>query len=159
MVERQCAMTAAVLMFCDGLCEPVNPGGFACWGWVAFDETGHQLAQEYGCLGHGPGMTNNRAEYTALLQALDWATAAGHQGVHISTDSKLVVEQTNGRWNCKSPALQPLCATAQQKLARLQATLSWVPREQNTAADTLTRTAYADAQQAATGAAGGGRYG
>lgn len=139
-------MKTDITIYCDGLCEPVNPGGYACWAWVAFDDRGQQLAQDYGCLGRGAGMTNNRAEYTALLQALDWAAAAGHSGVHISTDSKLVVEQTNGRWNCNAPALQPMRDEAQRKLASIGATLEWVPRDQNAEADALTRSAYAEAR-------------
>ena len=27
-------MDAPLVIFCDGLCEPVNPGGYACWAWL-----------------------------------------------------------------------------------------------------------------------------
>ena len=61
--------TPLITIYTDGFCEP-NPGGFACWGWVAYDRAGKELQQDFGCLGYGDGMTNNRAEYEAVLQAL-----------------------------------------------------------------------------------------
>lgn len=51
-----------VIVYADGLCEPVNPGGCACWAWVALQD-GQEIATDSGCLGYGPAMTNNRAEY------------------------------------------------------------------------------------------------
>jgi ribonuclease HI len=55
----------------------------------------------------GDDCTNNVAEYTAIIQALEiWGQAS--QEVTIYTDSKLIVEQIYGRWKVKAPHLQSL---------------------------------------------------
>jgi len=69
-----------VKLWADGLCEPVNPGGFACWGFYAVDAYGQRIGEGRGCLGHGPGMTNNSAEYQAAIEALRWAAGEGLRG-------------------------------------------------------------------------------
>jgi ribonuclease HI len=87
-------------------------------------------------------MTNNRAEYTAVLQALRWCEPQGYTGADIWTDSRLVVEQINGRWRVKAAHLWPLCAEARVLVQTIYSRLSWIPREENTLADRLTRRAY-----------------
>jgi ribonuclease HI len=69
----------------------------------------------------GAHVTNNVAEYRALIAGLeDVATtikAAGRSAseftVDIRGDSKLVVEQVNGRWKVREAGLQPWHAKAQ----------------------------------------------
>lgn len=136
----------AMVVYCDGLCEPVNPGGYACWAWVALED-GDVRARKSGCLGHGAGMTNNLAEYRALLEALHDAAMASERVDEFRTDSKLVVEQVNGRWRVNAPALVPLVESARALLAESGARLVWVPRTENERADALSRGAYARARR------------
>ena len=128
----------------DGLCEP-NPGGIGTWGWVAYQD-GQEIATGKGCLGQGPGMTNNAAEYTAVIQALIWAYQHKHTGCQILTDSRLVVEQSTKRWGVKAAHLQQLCERVRAGLGQMQATIRWIPREENVRADALTQEAYREAQ-------------
>ncbi len=144
------------IMYTDGLCEPKNPGGYGCYGWIAYEFDGRTVAQNWGTIGHGDGMTNNIAEYWALLFALDFAKSQGWTHVRIRTDSKLVVEQVNGRWACKAPSLQHLHTEAQRLVTLTRATLEWVPRGQNMQADALSRRAYAEARRSSAPAARGG---
>jgi ribonuclease HI len=133
-------------VFADGLCEPRNPGGFACWAWVAFDNSGQETANNHGCIGSGQGMTNNLAEYHAVLEAFRFASKdLFHKPIQFFTDSQLVVNQVNGEWACNSPSLQPLCVEASEWLNRTDWTLGWIPRAQNVRADQLTRIAYREA--------------
>jgi ribonuclease HI len=140
-------MNELVTIHCDGLCEPRNPGGYACYGWLARDEGGNSLAQDYGCIGHGANMTNNVAEYTAIIEALSWAYKQGHKTLLIRTDSQLTVKQITGVWSCRSPLLLPLLERVRKAKAYFNATFEWVPREQNEEADALTRQAYAEARK------------
>ena len=48
--------------------------------------------------------TNNVAEYTGVVRALDLARARAEE-VHLLLDSKLIVEQLAGRWRVKDPKL------------------------------------------------------
>ena len=129
----------------DGCCEPSNPGGYACWGWVALDGDGAEIATGSGCIGHGPAMTNNLAEYRAVIEALRWAYKAGIVGAAVQTDSLLVVKQVNGEWQCTKPHLLELRESAVKGLALTGSALVWIPREQNERADALSRQAYAEA--------------
>ena len=82
--------------------------------------------------------TNNVAEYTGTLRALELARELGASEVHLLLDSKLIVEQLSGRWRVKDVKLIPLWAASRAILggfARWSAT--HVPRAQNTVADAL----------------------
>ncbi len=51
----------------------------------------------------GTKSTNNVAEYHGLLRGLEAAVEMGADDVDFYMDSKLVVEQMNGRWKIKHP--------------------------------------------------------
>ena len=133
-----------IIVYCDGLCEP-NPGGWATWGWIAVDAHGREISHAYGCLGHGPAMTNNKAEYEAVLQVLRRAVEKD-RSLDLRTDSRLVVEQILGHWQVKTAHLYRLVAEGRSLLHRTCSTLLWVPREDNHRADALTRKAYQEAR-------------
>jgi ribonuclease HI len=140
---------AQVVIYADGLTEPTNPGGWGCWGWVATDDTGTELASGRGCLGHGAGITNNLSEYRAALEATGWALAHGLHGITLRADSKLVVEQTAGRWACNAEHLRPQRDELRNRLGALEGQIEWIPREQNAHADELSRLAYTEARKRA----------
>jgi ribonuclease H / adenosylcobalamin/alpha-ribazole phosphatase len=82
--------------------------------------------------------TNNVAEYTGVVRALELARDLGASEVHLLLDSKLIVEQLAGRWRVKDPKLIPLWAAARGTLGEFQRwTAVHVPRAQNTVADAL----------------------
>jgi ribonuclease HI len=132
---------ADLIMYCDGLTEPTNPGGYACWAWCLLDGT-VTVNQAYGCLGHGAGMTNNVAEYEAVIRALTFLQDQALDGVRVRTDAQLVVRQLQGVYAVRSPTIMPLYQRALLLVRAIQPVLEWVPREQNTRADALTREAY-----------------
>ncbi len=134
-----------VTLFVDGLVEPINPGGYCCWAWVAFDAGGLQLAQDYGCLGRGAGMTNNRAVYESVLQALRYAQSQGWTP-RIRSDSQLVTKQILDQWNCNAPGLIPLYEEAKRIGRQLGGRIKWIPRIDNQLADSLSRAAYSEAR-------------
>jgi ribonuclease HI len=82
--------------------------------------------------------TNNVAEYTGVVRALELARDLGATEVHMLLDSKLIVEQLAGRWRVKDPKLIPLWAAARGTLNGFRRwTAEHVPRAQNTVADAL----------------------
>ena len=142
-------------VYCDGLCEPVNPGGTATFGFVVLRD-GEQLHQECGVVAKGPGATNNLAEYTAVIRALEWIGATDHDGesVAVRSDSQLAVYQLGGAWAVHAPSIQPLWQQVRALVTQLgHVSFAWVPREQNVVADALSREAY----KTATGAYPPGR--
>lgn len=150
-------MQSVITIQCDGLCEPRNPGGWACWAWLARSPKGAILQSASGCLGHGPEMTNNRAEYAAVIEALIYAggrldlLAERGLGLVVQSDSQLVINQITGAYRINQAHL----ATLRQHIVQLEGrfvdrgislTFTWIPREQNTDADALTRKAYREAR-------------
>src|SRR5580698_4797910 len=63
--------------------------------------------------------TNNFAEYSALLAALEWALANGVTHLRVVSDSELMVKQMQGRYKVSSPGLKPLHDEARAMAKRL----------------------------------------
>lgn len=88
----------------------------------------------------GPVQTNNFAEYTAVILALEALKREGHAGrtLEFKMDSKLVVEQVSGNWKIKEPSLKPLVAKIHALLSDFpQHTFAHIPRAENFEADAL----------------------
>lgn len=134
--------SGALIIHFDGSCEP-NPGGVATFGWTLHDPKGTLAALGGGILRERP-FTNNCAEYRALAAALIFASKEFHDiPLVIYGDSKLVVEQVNGRWKCKKPWLQAHLGRVKHLLGLFSWwELTWIPREENEEADALSREAY-----------------
>lgn len=131
-----------VVVYFDAAVEPINPGGWGCWAWVALARDGSEIAVDSGCVGRRPDITNNLMEYHALLEALTWCERQQIRGIVIRGDSQLVIQQVTGQWACRSAHLIPRCQQAQRLVADLGLRLHWVPRETNARADAYTRQVY-----------------
>ena len=91
--------------------------------------------------------TNNVAEYTGVVRALDLARELGAREVHLLLDSKLIVEQLAGRWRVKDAKLIPLWTAARRTLSGFDRwSAAHVPRALNTVADALANEAIDRAQ-------------
>ena len=111
-----------------------NPGP-AGYGVYIRDANGAAIAQLSDYLGH---KTNNFAEYSALLAALEYAVANGHRALKVISDSELMVRQMNGQYKVTSPDLKPLYEKARSLVRQLDKfTIQHVLREQNRQADKL----------------------
>lgn len=140
-----------IYAYCDGACEPANPGGWGVGGWVLIEASGvHGPGGRIGDgavdLGHYPEMTNNIAEYGAVHGALKDLIARKLWGekVVVRTDSQLVVNQLNMKWSCFKPHLVELRDKCLQlaKMFSVGVTFEWVPRAQNEEADEMSRSLY-----------------
>lgn len=115
-----------------------NPGQAAI-GVVITDDTGTPLASFGKRLGIA---TNNVAEYTAVIEALDWVY--NHLNnypltIRVFVDSRLVCSQLDGSFKVKHPNMQRLVAMIREKEKQLNAKITYkhIPREQNKKADRL----------------------
>lgn len=115
-----------------------NPGP-SSYGYIIKNRGGAIVHQEGKLIGV---TTNNVAEYTAVVKALEYIIKrffrnAPHK-VEIVADSKLLVEQLSGRYKIKSPNLIPLF-TKIKELETEVGTVFYrsVPRAENFVADRL----------------------
>jgi len=93
----------AVVVHVDGLCEPVNPNGVACYGYVIYRD-GEKLEEGCGVVDH-PSPSNNVAEYTACIKALERLVQLGlTEDVLVRSDSQLLIYQLKGIYAVKAPA-------------------------------------------------------
>ena len=82
--------------------------------------------------------TNNVAEYTAVVRALELAAQLEAREVDLLLDSMLIVEQLNGRWRVRDAKLKPLHAAARRLLGSFDRwSARHVRRAENFAADAL----------------------
>ena len=83
-------------------------------------------------------MTNNQAEYTALIEALESAKDLKDHPIRIFTDPLLVANQVNGLWKVKHAEIIPLNKKARGLFSEYgDIAISHIPREQNSEADRL----------------------
>ena len=121
-----------------------NPG-LAAWGVAVLDAEGRCIEGHAATIGHA---TNNIAEYSALLEALARAKAAGAREVEIRADSELVVRQIEGRYKVRHPGLIPLHAEAKRRISGFRSfRIVHVPREDNGDADRLVNLALDRAEK------------
>jgi len=93
-----------------------NPGP-AGYGVVITDQAGRKVAALSEYLGH---QTNNYAEYSGLLAALDYALKHGHKALKVVADSELLVKQIRGEYKVKSPSLLELYQRARKMIGQLE---------------------------------------
>jgi len=126
-------MKKQLYLFTDGASRG-NPGPAAA-GAVLKDQKGKILQQKSQFLGR---MTNNEAEYKALLLGLELAKKFQPEELICCLDSQLVVSQVNGLYRVKKPHLARLLDKVQQ-VERDYPKVAYrlIPREKNSAADAL----------------------
>jgi ribonuclease HI len=111
-----------------------NPGE-AGIGAVIADPQGRTVKELKLFLGM---VTNNVAEYRAVICALEKAWQLGAAKVRVYLDSELVVRQLCGEYRVRETHLQTLHQQAMEILRRFaQYSIHHIPREQNRRADQL----------------------
>jgi ribonuclease HI len=111
-----------------------NPGlGYGSFEVVARD--GVSIAD--GSLEFGDGMTNNQAEFRALIAGLEAllvivGASAKARSLAVRGDSQLVIRGLTGEWRVKHPGLQPLHRQASELLHNFGSVdLAWHPRRES----------------------------
>jgi ribonuclease HI len=111
-----------------------NPGP-AAYGVIVRDAKGEIIAELSDYLGI---QTNNYAEYSGLLAALDFAVREKHPSLKVLSDSELLVRQMQGRYKVKSPGLIDLYDRARGLVRKLEHfSIDHVLRQYNKDADLL----------------------
>ena len=122
----------SVEIFIDGAARG-NPGESGIGVLIRITQENNREIKKY--LGT---KTNNQAEYTALITALESAQDLKDKEIKIFTDSMLVANQINGLWKVKHPEIIPLNKTAKELLKNYKnISIQHIPREQNSEADRL----------------------
>jgi len=131
----------------DGACQPPGSAGVAGWGFVIegpgfrYEDCG--LATRP----YSPHSTNNVAEYVGAIRALEHLRSMNFSGVVVvEGDSELVIKQMNGEYEVRAEHLKAYhewLGTLARSFSSVE--FRWVPREENTVADALSKRAIEQA--------------
>ena len=122
----------------DGACRG-NPGASAI-GVIIKTASGQVIKSVCRAVGD---MTNNQAEYHAVISALEEALKLGATDLALNADSELVVKQLNGQYRVKNPGLEQLYSRVKGLEAKFKSVkYRYIPRERNRDADALANQAF-----------------
>jgi ribonuclease HI len=122
-----------------------NPGPAAA-ACVVSTPAGEIVEERAQLLGR---VTNNVAEYRALLLGLERARALGASEVEVVGDSELIAKQVQGIYRVKHEAMRPLHRAAMEALRGFERwSIRTVPRAKNAEADALVNAALDQARAA-----------
>jgi ribonuclease HI len=113
-----------------------NPGRSGA-GIISYDDQGNEVWRESVFLGI---MTNNMAEYEALVRALRKAREMAVAIVSVYTDSQLIANQILGSYRVKNDRLRRYLQEAQRLIREFNSfEIRHIPREKNRLADELAK--------------------
>jgi ribonuclease HI len=120
-----------------------NPGP-AGYGAIFKDAAGKKIAELSRYLGI---QTNNYAEYSGLIAALEFAVSHDYKALKVFSDSELLVRQITGVYKVRSPELRELYDKARALIRKLESfRIEHVRREFNREADRLANQAMDEAR-------------
>ena len=123
-----------ITIYSDGAARG-NPG-LSGAGAVLSDTEGKVVGEV--CKYLGDNLTNNQAEYRALILALGLAVEKGGTHLKVFADSELMVKQINGEYRVKNEGIKPLHQEIKKLLTNFVSyKVAYVPREKNKHADRL----------------------
>ena len=111
-----------------------------CYGYVIRDEDDSIVHQHGAVL--PDGLTNNETEWCGMLAGLYKAKEMGARRVTVFGDSQLVIRQASGQYAVRAEHLIDFHVALTELVKEFeQISFRWVPREKNTLADKLGRSA------------------
>jgi len=110
------------------------------WSYIITFADG-RMVQQPGEEAPHPANTVNIAEYRGLRDGLcAYLAAGGHGPLRVTGDSQLIIFQVNGTYKVRKPELKPYHMEITALLPQIRdVSITWNPREHNTAADQLAR--------------------
>jgi ribonuclease HI len=142
-----------ITAYFDGACEPINPRGTGSYAFIIFngsDKIYHEakvICPSYYFLPNSvfkPTITSvNVSEYTACICMLTYLLQNGFKDepVVVYGDSKLVVNQMNGKWKIHGGHYLFLAHYCKEVLFKLfkDIRFQWIKEEENFMADELSK--------------------
>lgn len=139
-------MASDVHVHFDGACQPPRGGGVATYGFTVEGPGLYREERGLAVPPWSPRATNNVAEYTAAIRALEWLLEQGYSGpVRVMGDSQLVIRQIQGLYRVRAEHLREYHAHLMGLAHRFEhVDFAWIPREANARADQLSKLALED---------------
>jgi ribonuclease HI len=140
----------------DGLCEPANPAGIPCYGFVVKNENATVSYRGIGLVNSvkpfSPQANSNTAEYGGAIKAMEWLIENGYaDDIHdyeilLRGDSQLIMRKLNSKdyspRAAKMTTLYNITIMLRSKFPISRIRFEWVKRDENKEADILAKEAY-----------------
>lgn len=137
-----------ILLHADGAYRGKD-GGVASYGYLIKKDSS-TVRKDYGMLLEDR-VTNNYAEYMAVIKGLEWIKDSGidFESIAIRSDSQLLVKQVNGEWSVNSDNLKDLHKEVKDLFEYFEKNnksveIEHVDRDNNQEADELSQLALED---------------
>ena len=122
-------------IYVDGSCRKNgSPDSIAGVGIVGYHNEKLFFTTQFRIL--NKGLTNNQAEYIAVIQALEFFEHFPEE-VIIYSDSQLVINQIAGEWKIKDKEILSYVETILYFKDKMNVSFKWVPRSANEYANKL----------------------
>jgi ribonuclease HI len=152
-------MTAKKKLFVnfDGLCEPANPAGIPCYGFVVKNEHATVSYRGYGLVNSvkpfSPQANSNAAEYGSAIKAMEWLVENGYAAndsddyeILVRGDCQLIMRKLKSKeYSPRAARMSPMYDIAimlRSKFPPDSIRFEWVKRDENKEADELAKEAY-----------------
>ena len=151
-------MTAKKKLFVnfDGLCEPANPAGIPCYGFVVKNENATVSYRGYGLVNSvkpfSPQANSNAAEYGSAIKAMEWLVENGYANdnddyeILVRGDCQLIMRKLKSRdYSLRAARMSPMYDISimlRSKFSPGSIRFEWVKRDENKEADELAKKAY-----------------
>ena len=151
-------MTAKKKLFVnfDGLCEPANPAGIPCYGFVVKNENATVSYRGYGLVNSvkpfSPQANSNAAEYGSAIKAMEWLVENGYANdnddyeILVRGDCQLIMRKLKSReYSPRAARMSPMYDISimlRSKFSPGSIRFEWVKRDENKEADELAKEAY-----------------
>jgi ribonuclease HI len=140
----------------DGLCEPANPAGIPCYGFVVKNEKVTVSYRGYGLVKSvkpfSPEANSNAAEFGSAIKAMEWLVENGYANgnddyeILVRGDCQLITRKLKSKdYSPRAARMSPMYDKAimlRSKFAPDRIRFEWVKRDENREADKLAKEAY-----------------
>ena len=138
------------------MCEPANPSGIACYGFVVKTEKATVLYRGYGLVNSvkpfSPESNSNAAEYDSAINAMEWLVENGYANdnddyeILVRGDCQLIMRKLKNRdYSPRAARMSPMYDRAimiRSKFPVDSLRFEWIKRDENREADELAKKAY-----------------
>ena len=140
----------------DGLCEPANPAGIPCYGFVVKNENATVSYRSFGVVNSvrpfSPESSSNTAEYGGAIKAMEWLVDNGYTNdnddyeILVRGDCQLIMRKLKSRdYSPRAARMSPMydiTIMLRSKFSPGSIRFEWVKRDENKEADELAKEAY-----------------
>ena len=89
-------------------------------------------------------MTNNEAEYEAMVAGLNLVKAAGAENMFVHYDSQVITSQINSDYECRNERMKKYLEEVKYRIDGFEVRIIQIPMEENECVNSLAKAAFTE---------------